>query len=728
MNFDINKFIRRRGKLLSHIISGLSCAIIVSSFYISNIPFLRRIDDKIYDTLLPLRAQSKPSNISAIIDIDEESLATYGQWPWSRYLVADLIKSLKSYNVAVIGTDVMFAEPDNTSPKQIAANLTRDKNTSINFDGLPKELFDYDKLIAHEIRNAPIVLGAYARFSGQLTEKSLPPTVNIIEISNSDIDWRKYLQHATNATMPLPEFSANAPIGLINVSKDDDGIVRQIPLLIRINNIIYPSLALRSLMLAMDTKNLIVKISQDGLESIKIGDFVTPTTRDGAIMVPFIGGHKTYQYYSAKDILQHKIPPQKLDGKIAFIGTSAVGLSDIISIPLDPFYPGVEVHAAIIDTIINQNAIVVPPWIPGVQIILIFIACMISTIIFGKLKSWIYIPTAAAMVAGAIYFSRYLFADGIFLSPLYAIISIAILGIYFIFLRFWGEEKQKAIIKKAFSHYVSPQIVERLSKNKGNIFAGEEKELSILFSDIRGFTSISEGLKPSQVVKMLNLYFTGMTEIIRKNSGTVDKFIGDSVMAFWNAPLDVRNYSEMAVLTAIEMQAKVIELNRRIRTEFGIEIEIRIGIHTGTAYVGNIGSNEILNYTLIGDSVNLASRLEGLCKKYGVGIIISEDTVLQTGDAFKYQVLDTVRVRGKIRPTGIYRPISVGEDIEDLSEWTNGFNLYADGEFTKANDIFKKLSLKNPESKLYKTYWERTEILSRNPPKNWDGSWTMYSK
>jgi adenylate cyclase len=727
MSFKISQFLKRNHKLIYSIVSGFLCAVTVSGFYISNTSFLNRIDDKVYDLLLPLRAQVKPSDVPVIIDIDEESLKTYGQWPWSRYLVSDLIKSLKYYNIAVIGTDVMFAEYDKSSPKQVASNLARDKNAHIDFTGLPTDMFDYDKLFASAVGGAPVVLGAYARFEGDLPDNKLPPSVNIIEVSNSDTDWKKYLQFAPNATLPLAELSANAPVGLINVFKDDDGIVRQIPLLMRIKDRVYPSLALRTLMLAMGEKNLIVNISQDGLESVKIGDFVTPTTREGTMMVPFVGKHKTYSYYSAKDILQRKIPVEKLDGKIAFLGTSAVGLLDIISTPLDPFFPGVEVHAAAIDTIIAGNAITIPPWIPGIQIILIFFVCAISTIIFGRLKSWVYLPTAAMLIGGAILLSRYLFANGMFLSPLYAIISIVILGIYFIFLRFWNEEKQKSIIKNAFSHYVSPQIVERLSKDHGDIFGGEEKELAILFSDIRGFTSISEGLKPSQIVRMLNIYFTEMTKIIRKNSGTVDKFIGDSVMAFWNAPIDVNNYSELAVSTAIEMQQKLEILNKKIHAEFDVDIHTGIGIHTGTAYVGNIGSKEILNYTLIGDNVNLASRLEGLCKIYGVDIIISEDTMIKSGDNFKYQILDVVRVKGKNNHTRIYRPLPK-DSKDDFSEWTKGFNSYVNGDFETAYLIFNKLATEDPKSILYKTYLERTTILLEKTPDNWDGSWTMDCK
>jgi adenylate cyclase len=700
--------------------------------YVAQPPFINRIDLKVYDALLPLRAAQNPSEIPVIIDIDEASLAEYGQWPWPRYLVADLLEALNESEVAAIGVDIMFSEKDRSSPEQIRNYLLRDKSVNLTFGDLPENLYDYDGSFAETVGRTPVVLGAFARFDGASTKIDAPSSLAVVERESPDAaPYIRFLRAAKNAVLPLPSLRDKAPLGFINAPVDGDGIVRQVPLLIQVNNAAQPSLALRTLMLGLETKKIVTRSGPDGLESIQVESFIVPVSPQGGIHIPFIGPKKTYPYISAADVLQKKIPPEALQGKIAFVGTSAPGLMDMRATPLDSFYPGVEIHAAVVDAILAQNAISLPPWTPALQFLGILGAGLAATLAFGFAGPVIYLPVAGALLGASVLTSRYFFRDGFFVSPLYAVMTTALLGAVLLLLRFWQEARQKHMLRATFSRYVSPEVVKRITKMRGNLFAGEERELSILFTDIRGFTSIAEKLSPQQIVNLLGRYFTPMTALVRKGEGTLDKFIGDALMAFWNAPLDVSGHAVRAVDAALSMQEKLLTLNEELRVEFGVDIRIGAGIHTGPVYVGNMGSAELINYTLIGDNVNLASRLEGLCPQYGVGLVVSGETRAGCSDAFVFQYLDTLRVKGKSQPVSVYapmRPEAATARHEELLSWREACELYRSGNFGTAADALADLRERFSEVKLYAVYAERVRVLLRETPEHWDGIWTATNK
>ena len=721
-------------------LAGFVVTLCMAVLYIAQPSLISRLDLRLYDTLLPLRAAPRPSPVPVIINLDEASLAEYGQWPWSRYLVADLINALNDYQVAAIGLDILFAEADRSSPKEMRATLARDKGVALSFNGLPPELDDYDALLAEALAKAPAVLGIYGRFDrGKMDAAfALMPSISIIERSRPDsISFATHLQTVNHATIPTPALAGSAPPGLINVAPDDDGIVRQVPLLMRVQDKVYPSLALSTLMRGMETQNVIVESGADGLESVRVGDFSVPVSPLGAMRIPFIGPRQTYAYISARDVLRHEAPPEALEGRLAFVGTSVSGLLDLRATPMDALYPGVEIHAAAVDAILSQNAITLPAWTPGLQLLAILCSGLVATLAFGFARPRVYLPVAVALMTAVVMLSRYWFADGLFISPLYVLLNVAALGAALLFLRFWQEERQKLILRNAFSHYVSPEIVERITRERSNLFAGEERELSILFTDIRGFTSISEKLSPPQIVSLLNRYFTPMTALVRESSGTLDKFIGDALMAFWNAPLDVPRHPARAISTALAMQEMLLTMNEALRAEFGVELRIGAGIHTGTAYVGNMGSSDLVNYTLIGDNVNLASRLEGLCPQYGVGIVVSGETMAACGNGgdgggeFAFLYLDALRVKGKTQAVTVYSPMPLEEFAlcsAEIAEWNDACAHYRAGNFAIAATAFARLREQFPDTKRYVVYEERTRALMAAPPENWDGVWTLTSK
>ncbi len=701
--------------------------------YIQQPRLMRMLDLKIYDFMLYLYHDDKPGPVPAIIDLDEKSLAEFGQWPWPRFLLAELLQKLTDRGVAAIGLDVLLLEKDRTSPFHVRKDLKQYLNVDMGFTNLLEELGDYDKLLGKRLKSMPVVLGSYGRYEEQVEKEGIdPPGVNVIQQKlPGAIPFEPLVSNAKDLLLPLPELLESAPIGLLNMNPDDDGIVRRIPLLSVHDGKFYPTLSLRTLMRAMSQRNLILRVGEDGLQAVRVGPFTIPTPPDGNIVIPYRGTAKTYPYFSAADVLKGDLPEGALRNRIVFIGTSAAGLLDIRITPLERVYPGVEVHATVLDAILQQRFLFAPPWTPGAQALAVILCGLLAAAAFGLTPPRVYLLAGAGMLGATIYASAHLFKQGVFFSPLYIAIVIVLQGGLLLFMRFRQEEKQKNVLRGAFSRYVAPEVVERIARLSGNIFAGEERELSIMFTDIRGFTSISENLGPEKVVALLNRYFTPMTALVRGSKGTLDKFIGDALMAYWNAPLDVPDHPRLAVGAALGMQKRLDELNVKLVEDFGLSIKMGVGLHTGKAYVGNMGSEELLNYTLIGDSVNLASRLEGLCPKYGVGLVVSADTKTGCGDSFAFQLLDELRVKGKKKSVLIYTamPLEEGEArAGELADFEAARSLYAKGNFAGAGILFAALAETFPDHGLYRLYSERCSIMVETPPEAWDGVWTMTSK
>jgi adenylate cyclase len=735
---------------------GLAVIAFMAFGYTRQPLFLRILDHKLYDAFLHFYHDTRLSPVPAIIDLDEETLAKYGQWPWPRILMAELLQGIVAQGAAAVGVDILFAEEDRNSPRQMLRDFKRFHDLDVRFDNLPDEFHDYDLLLARTLKQLPVTLGMQLRFEA-LTDESpeFPPTVGIVTQKSTDaVPYEDRIARAAGASLPLKVYWDAAPFGLLNMTPDEDGVVRRIPLLARYQDTSYLSLSLRTLMVALGQKNVLLRVGPDGLESVRVGDFTIPVSPDGNITIPFKGPAKTYPYYSAKDVLDGALPEGALQGRIAFVGTSATGLMDIRVTPLERVYPGVEMHATTLDAILQQSFLRVPPWTPGAQLLAIALCGLIAAPAFGFARPRVYLPTVAALLGGALYAGAHFFKSGLVVSPLYVMLTIGLQGTLLLGLRFWQEERQKTVLRSAFSRYVAPEVVERIAKRQGDIFAGEEVEATIMFTDLRGFTTISESLRPDQVVSLLNRYFTPMTALVRGNKGTLDKFIGDALMAFWNAPLPVPGHPALAVRTALAMQSELTSLNAALQRDFGHALSMGVGLHTGKVFVGNMGSEELLNYTIIGDNVNLASRLEGLCPRYGVGLVVSAETVMQcAGDAglapgedrtgaesaglpllcgdFAFQALDVLRVKGKQQPMSVFTALLREEGEKrraELEAWREAFGAYTRGDFSRAGDMAEALKREFPDHLLYQVYAERCRTLAANPPHDWDGVWTMTSK
>lgn len=719
------------------IISGMGITLLMLSLYIAQPAILVQLDRKSYDLFLKYQSGGTPSPVPVIIDIDEKSLATYGQWPWPRYRIAQLLEKLTAYGVVAIGLDILFSEPDGSSPAQIKQHLKKSFNIDLSFRGLPPLLEDNDTLLATVLSQSPAVLGLFLRFDGPNTDSQLlpPPTGLVEQVPTGALPPRERLLKATGATLPMPALRKMATQGFINVLPDSDGIIRAAPLIMQMENadrqLVYASLALRALMQAMGTKTMILKSNADGLESIRIGQTIIPVTPEGFFRIPFRGPRNTYPYISVSDVLENRIAPDFLAGRIALVGTSAAGLLDIRATPLDAVYPGVEVHATIIDAVLSGRSIGIPAWTMGAQVLAIILTGMLCCVAFGLLKPIVYMPVALALTSGTVAASFSIFQSGSYFSPIYLVLTVIAEGVGLLSLRFWQSDRQKRQLHKAFNRYVSPEVVSRIAQHEGDILAGEVREVSLLFTDVRGFTSLSEKLQPAQVVTLLNRYLTPMTALVRASGGTVDKFIGDAIMSFWNAPLDVENHPAKALRTLLDMHKALAKLNVGLQEDFGFALAMGGGIHTGTVHVGNMGSEELLDYTCIGDNVNLAARLESLCSKYGVGVIISDITAARCGDGFTLRRLDSIRVKGKKQAVTIYTAMEPEEKTARDAEFTLADiaqTHYQAGEFQAALDCFTTLQGQYPDIKLYALYAERCASLVAAPPEHWDGVWTFESK
>lgn len=719
------------------ILVGMSITVLMLLLYLWQPAVLVQLDRKSYDSFLKKTSGGTPSPVPVIIDIDEKSLKAYGQWPWPRYLVAQLIEKLTQNGVAAIGLDILFAEADGSSPSVLKDKLKKSFNIDLHFQGLPPQLEDNDALLAQVLQESPAVLGLFLRFDGQaLAHELLPPPTGLVEQRPQGTPPpRQHLLNATGSVLPVPALRAVATQGFINALPDADGIVRFAPLVLQIDNgdskHVYASLALRALMQAIGAKTMILKSGMDGLESIRVGRTLIPVSPQGFFRVPFRGGMGTYPYFSAVDIMEDRVTPQDLAGRIALVGTSAAGLLDIRATPLDPVYPGVEVHAAIIDAVLSGRTISVPSWTMGAQLIAILLTGILCCVAFGLLKPIVYLPVALGLTAGAVLGAQAIFQTGLYLTPVYVVVTVIAQGASLLSLRFWQADRQKRQLHQAFNRYVSPEVVSRIARHEGNLLAGELREVSLLFTDVRGFTNLSEKLQPEQVVDLLNRYLTPMTALVRASGGTVDKFIGDAVMAFWNAPLDVENHPQKALRTLMDMHISLRQLNVSLQQDFGFGLAMGGGIHTGTVHVGNMGSAELLDYTCIGDNVNLAARLESLCSKYGVGVILSDVTAARCGDEFLLRKLDNIRVKGKQQPVTILTAVEPEEfkaRREEFAANDAAHDYYEQGDFDAAVTAFTALQADYPDNALYTLYLNRCKVLQTAPPQTWDGVWTFDSK
>lgn len=694
-----------------------------------------------YDLQLRTRLLTEhvtPATPVAIVDIDDKSLKEEGRWPWPRSKLAALVNQLQQQGAAVIAFDVFFSEKENNIAETLLETLKQKNLLNTSLTTLLKNsqpFFDEDNIFAKSLANNQTVLpiGFLPR---KETQNQLPkPLLTLTSQQEKDLDITQGLGYISN--IPILQQAAKGS-GFINIFPDLDGIIRHSPLIMRFNNDLYPSLALQAVLLFLGDKIELVTPVYDEtiqLEGIQLGTHYIPTDAKGQILIPFVGKSYTFPYYSASDILHGKLSKEAIAGKILFIGTSATGLGDLHATAIQNPFPGVELQATIANGILLNQFSYMPAWTYG--------ANLFFTILFGLIAAFLF-PYFGPRILSAIiilfppillFTNNWFWQEtGLILSfliPLLLVLSIALLNIIYGYL---FETRKRERLKEMFGQYVPETHIDEMLRTTNNYaLRGEDRDMSVLFADIRQFTTISEGMKASELVEMLNTFFTPMTEIIFKHRGTIDKYVGDLIMAFWGAPLKDKHHARHAIQSALEMQKKLNDIQLILKEHNWPTIHMGIGINSGFMSVGDMGSRYRRNYTVLGDAVNLSSRVESLTKFYGVNIIVTENTQ-KNQTKFVFRQLDRVRVKGKTHGIEIFEVICERNDFteeikQELELYHQAIHFYFEKRFNDAENLMRQLQEMHPDTKIYRIYLERIAWFIKNPPPSeWDGIYEHVSK
>lgn len=721
----------------------------------SNERWRKEIQYLVFDTLNQFYPREASGQV-VIVDIDDESLLEIGQWPWPRTAIADLTTNLTALGAKVIAFDGLLAEPDRSSPHAMLQSLPEDEG----FEAIKAEigsLPDHDEVLAQAIKDSGIFVSGFT-YSSYTQYPRKPAILKPILVKRSDSEI--FLNHAQRfkvAASFLPELEAAAAgNGSFMAKPEQDGVLRRTGLIFTDGSRLYPSLSLEALRVAYGDRKLAIKIGQnpdtnpnkiDTNYRIVIGKYTIPVESNGLLRVYYRKfDEQGDDYISAHKIINpahHDEIRDAIQGKLVLIGSSAEGLKDLRSTALEPFQPGVEIHANVIEQILQGEYLIRPnitrvaeaSFILGVGLLMITMASFVHVAALALVC--ISLIVSAFVGTAGLYLER-----GLLLDPFYP--SLCVLAIFMLstFLTYLRVESEKRQVRDAFGLYISPDFMKELTKNPDKLkLGGEIRDLSVMFTDIRSFTSISEGLTPEELIQLMNDFLTPMSDLVMQNRGTIDKYMGDAMMAFWNAPLDDAEHARNACKTALKMQSALDPINERVAQkakDIGkdpVLLQAGIGINTGPCAVGNMGSKQRFAYSTLGDAVNLASRLEGQTKNYGVNILIGQNTWQHVQD-FACLEMDLIRVKGKTEAVHIYALLgdeerARSEDFVSLAQKHEAMiTAYRKGDFKDAKKLAKEC--KKIEgfdlAKAYDLYLERIETLIKSPPEDWDGVFEATTK
>lgn len=725
---------------------GVLVLFLLHSSTCSRIPLIDSLENLAYDARLNATLPNTVDTRIVIADVDEKSLAEVGRWPWGRNILAELMDTLfDHYQIKVIGFDMVFAERDKSSGLGILDELA---NSSLAYNAeFQSELsrirssLQNDEIFAQSLKGRRIVMGQVFNQHEEVKFNTLSNPVGILSEKYEDklpiIKPKGY-----TANLEVLQRNATTAGFFDNPTLDEDGIFRRVPVIQQYDNGMYESLALAVTRLALDSPELKVNIQADGedgyyaIEYINLGEYSIPVDKNSSVIVPYRGRQNSFPYLSIADILEKRIPVEQLKNKIVLMGTSAPGLLDLRSTPVQKAYPGVEVHANIVSGILDGRIKHQPAYIAGFEFILVLVLGLVMIIVMSFLSPlWTSIFTLS--VGTLVLLSNMLaWNNGLVLplaAPILLVIALFVLQMSY---GFFVESRGKRALAKLFGQYIPPELVDEMSDDPTDVMMeGQSKEMTVLFSDVRGFTTISEGLDSKELSQLMNSFLTPMTHVIHEHRGTIDKYMGDAIMAFWGAPLDDPHHAKNALLAALGMIDKLEAMQDEFKKRGWPEIKVGVGLNTGVMSVGNMGSEFRMAYTVMGDAVNLGSRLEGLTKQYGVQIIVSESTA-EALPEFEFLELDYVAVKGKDKPVKIFEPLGLSIELDKDSKsearrFNKALKLYRKQQWDMAEqEIFSLSQSSNTRDRaVYKIYLDRIMYFRSNPPAaDWDGVFTHTSK
>jgi adenylate cyclase len=715
------------------------------------IPFIDRLELITYDARLRFVMPGGVDDRIVIVDIDEKSLSEEGRWPWRRDKLGILLDQLfDRYRAAIVGFDVVFPEADESSGLGVLRGLAENElKGNAQYQAALKKIapsLEYDRAFAEKLANRPVVLGYYfsdvrdadgeGRTSGALPSPVLAPGT----LPGRNVRFTNWVGYGGN----LPEFQkAAASGGHFNPWPDEDGITRRVPLLAEYKGAYYEALSLAVVRLGLGSPPVVPGFPDEalwtrnypGLEWLQVGDLRIPIDNMVTALVPYRGSKGSFRYVAAADVLHARVDSALLKDKIVLVGTTTPGLFDLRATPVDRVYPGVEIHANLITGMLDGTMKQRPPYVLGAEVVLLLLSGVLIAIVLPLVN-----PLRATVITGLVLLTVFatnllVWTEGQLVLPLASgILMIAVLFALNMSYGFFVESRAKRQITGLFGQYVPPELVDEMSANPAAFtMEGESREMSVLFTDVRGFTTIAEGLEPRQLSQLMNEFLTPLTRVIYRHRGTIDKYMGDCIMAFWGAPVPDPSHARNAVLAGLEMHKVLNDLKTEFSRKGWPEIRIGVGVNTGRMSVGNMGSEVRVAYTVLGDAVNLASRLEGITKEYGVGMIVGDSTKALISDMV-FLELDKIAVKGRDEPVTIYEPLGLAYEVEKvvLDEarlWSQALRLYRSRNWDMAELQLLNLMQAHPARQLYRLFLERIGNYRKTPPpETWDGAYRFDTK
>lgn len=746
-NNIISKFINQlKKKPLRFLVGGtLTLIFTLNAAGLFNLPGVGLLENHFYDLKVSLSTSSEKDTRIAILDIDEQSLAQYGHWPWGRALMARLNDQLfDEQKIAVLGYDIVWAEPDSANPVNILKQLDKEEQAlvSSSYSQLVEHLQakNPDRLFAQSFKDRQVVLGYYFNNESHAVNANVLPAFalagkDFAKDAHDIMVWKTYTGNLAELT------KAASTAGYFNPLVDEDGVIRRMPLLAAHQGNFYENLSLAMVRIALGSPPLepVVVTDQDvgykQLESLRVGPLEIPVATDASAFIPYKGKQHSFEYYSAADVLSGKLPAATLEGKIMIMGSSAPGLRDQRATPLESVYPGVEIHANMVAGILDGSIKYSPSYGRALEVLQVFFAGLLVTLLLpfvGAVWSTILV---ILMVSIGLAFNFYLWDKLNLVAPLaLSLVTVVLIYVGNILAGYFVETRLKKQMSGLFGQYVPAELVEKMAEDPQHYgMQGKDASLTILFSDIRGFTGIAEQLSATDLTAYVNEYFNTMTEIIMRETGTLDKYIGDAIMAFWGAPIENPKHAYFALKAAFEMRDAASSLSKSFAARGMPEFSIGIGLNCGNVRVGDMGSDLRRSYTVMGDPVNLTSRLEGLTKLYGVGVLVTQFVVDEVPE-FAFRKIDRVRVKGKNIAVTIYEPVGVSADINDtlkqeLEAWESALECYFSQDWDAFARHLDEIKQRFGSQILYELYQERVDFYKKNPlSADWDGVTTMTTK
>ncbi len=707
---------------------------------------VQQVRFKAFDLFQQIHPREAAPTPVTILDIDDPSLEAHGQWPWPRSRMAELVLRAFEAGAVALAFDIIFAEPDRLSPTAIARdNPNLPDEIRSRLAGLP----DNDAVFADVIGRTRVILG---QTSVRSTRAGLAEKAQVRKVPHAilGVDARPFLPRFPDLVQNLAVLEeAAAGRGVFSVRPDADGIYRRLPVAMLVQDELRLGLAPELLRVATGGNAFALRGNAAGVDGVVLGGKLIRTAADGSVW-PYLTPASPARYVSAGALLSGEVPQGRLAGQLVLVGTSAIGLEDFRPTALGQSMAGVEVHAQLLENILTDTLLVRPNYALAVELFTLLVLSLLVIVLVPVLGARLIIALTVLLVAGYVGGAFYLFQEKrLLFDPTWPALGTLLTVMLMSSANYLREERERRQIRGAFGQYVSPALVAKLAEEPEALtLGGERRDLTLLFSDVRGFTTISESYRddPAGLTTLMNEFLTVMSQAILRTGGTIDKFMGDAVMAFWNAPLDTPDHPAAACASALAMMREVAQLNeeRAARAaeagETSLPINIGIGLNTGSCVVGNMGSHARFDYTALGDTVNLASRLEGQSKSYGVGIILGQSTAEAVADRFAVIELDLLRVKGKNEPEQVFGLLGDAamrdtEAFQALTEAnTEMRSAYAAQDWTRARAALDGIAAAAEKlgldlSGYVVCYRDRIADYEQDPPgPDWDGVHTATTK